>query len=383
MISNGVTGEHFFQGLANSRFDWRVNFARANRDEPDLREVLYQRPAGHGSGDAANTPYRARRRVAKRLPDVQHARRRDGRRERELGDVEQHRRPADAIQVRRQLRRAEAGFPVAPVPLHPGHPDERRTAAVDQLRCPPRSCTRANNIGTRVPVQRGDAADRRVRRPADDDRRIRHGGHRVLGASRLIAGARVEQFDQEVNTFDPFGLFVRTSGAANKNTDVFPGVNFVQAMAGNTNLRLSYSTTVNRPEFRELAEFEFTDVVGNRAMKGNPDLQRALIHNVDGRWEMFTGSRGVVAASVFYKYFDKPIERVVLARRQPLATFQNSDNARNFGVELELARDARRHFFVNANYTFVDSKITLLPEQRRCRPRSSVRWPDSRRTSST
>ena len=90
--------------------------------------------------------------------------------------------------------------------------------------------------------------------------------------TRMIAGARVEQFNQEVNTFDPFGLFVRTVSAENKNTDFFPAVNFVQAMAGNSNLRLSYGTTVNRPEFRELAEFEFTDVVGNRAIKGNPDL---------------------------------------------------------------------------------------------------------------
>ena len=103
--------------------------------------------------------------------------------------------------------------------------------------------------------------------------------------------------------------------------------------------------------------------MGSRAVKGNKDLQRALIHNLDGRWEMFSGSRGVLAASVFYKYFDKPIERVVLASATPLATFQNSDNARNTGLELEFAKDLGRHFFVNANYTFVDSKITLLPNQ--------------------
>ena len=135
------------------------------------------------------------------------------------------------------------------------------------------------------------------------------------------------------------------------------------ALTTNSNIRLSYSTTVNRPEFRELAEFEFTDVVGNRAVKGNADLQRALIQNVDGRWELFSGGRGVLAASVFYKYFDKPIERVVIASANPLATFQNADNARNFGVELEFARELSQHFFVNANYTFVDSKITLAPEQ--------------------
>jgi len=183
------------------------------------------------------------------------------------------------------------------------------------------------------------------------------------GRSRMIAGARVENFTQEVSTFDPFGLFVRRISAENDNTDIFPAVNFVQALAGNSNLRLSYGATVNRPEFRELAEFEFTDVVGNRATKGNPNLERALIQNLDARWERFSGSRGIVAASVFYKYFDKPIERVILAAVQPIATFQNADNARNVGVELEAGHELGRHFFVNANYTFVDSKIRLLPEQ--------------------
>jgi hypothetical protein len=134
-------------------------------------------------------------------------------------------------------------------------------------------------------------------------------------------------------------------------------------MGSNTNLRLSYSSTVNRPEFRELAEFEFTDVVGNRAIRGNPELNRAVIQNVDARWERFSGSRGLVAAGAFYKYFDSPIERVIIAGAQPLATFQNADHARNLGFEVEAARSFGEHFSVNANYTFVDSIIALTPEQ--------------------
>jgi outer membrane receptor protein involved in Fe transport len=130
------------------------------------------------------------------------------------------------------------------------------------------------------------------------------------------------------------------------------------------NVRVGYSTTVNRPEFRELAEFEFTDVVGSRATRGNPDLQRALIHNVDARWELFPGGRSIVSASTFFKYFDTPIERVVIASAQPITTFQNSDKARNFGVEFEAAVELGGGLFANANYTFVDSKITLRPEQR-------------------
>ena len=44
LISNGFSGEHFFQRMGNSRIDWRATYARANRDEPDLREVLYESP---------------------------------------------------------------------------------------------------------------------------------------------------------------------------------------------------------------------------------------------------------------------------------------------------------------------------------------------------
>jgi TonB-dependent receptor len=186
----------------------------------------------------------------------------------------------------------------------------------------------------------------------------------LTGRSRLVAGARVERFEQVVDTFDPFGLFARTISSTNENTDFFPAVNFVQGLTSNSNLRLSYSATVNRPEFRELAPFEFTDVVGSRAIRGNPELERALIHNVDGRWEMFPGGRAVVAASVFYKNFDQPIERVVIAGAQPIVTFQNADRARNFGLELEAGHRIFEGLFASANYTFVDSQITLRPEQR-------------------
>jgi TonB-dependent receptor len=186
----------------------------------------------------------------------------------------------------------------------------------------------------------------------------------ISAKTRLVAGARVERFEQEVTSFDPFGLFVSKVTSENKNTDFFPAINLVQSVSGNSNVRLSYSATVNRPEFREVATFEFTDVVGARAVRGNPDLKRAIIQNVDARWELFPGARNVVAVSTFYKFFNSPIERVVIAGAQPIVTFQNADSARNFGVELEFARQLFKGFYVNANYTFVDSQITLKSDQR-------------------
>jgi hypothetical protein len=363
LISNAVGGEHFFQNLANSRFDWRANFARATRDEPDLRETLYERllPA---PGTVSTSPFtyadesQSGFRMFNELTDdtkdfvfnwatLSAA----------GGRPTQYKFGISYVDRNRDfLSRRFHFIPITSQKADSGNLLFNNTLQPEEIFIP-------SNIGTAFRLSEET-------RPTDayiGDQSTTAGYGMVdiamTARSRLIAGARVEQFDQTVTTQDPFGLFAREVQAENKNTDFFPAVNFVLGAGANSNVRLSYSTTVNRPEFRELAEFEFTDVVGNRAVKGNSDLQRALIQNIDGRWERFSGGRGVVAASVFYKYFDKPIERVVIASANPIATFQNADSARNFGIELEVGQEVGEHFFLNANYTFVDSKITLAPEQ--------------------
>jgi hypothetical protein len=364
LFSNAIGGEHFFQGLANSRFDWRVNTARATRDEPDLRETLYERLSNLAGTPESTNPFtyadesQSGFRMFNELAD-------------DTTDVTANwallsttaGRPTQfkfgINYVDRSRDFASRRFHFIPITTQKADSgnllfDNRQT---------PEELFVSSNIGTAFRFNEET-------RPTDGyagDQTTTAGYGMVdlsLGAgTRLVAGARVERFDQEVITQDPFGLFAREIQARNKNTDVFPGVNFVQAVTSSSNIRVSYSTTVNRPEFRELAQFEFTDVIGNRAVRGNPELQRALIQNVDGRWEMFSGGRGVLAASVFYKYFDKPIERIVLAAVQPLATFQNADKARNVGLELEAARQFGEHLFFSTNYTFVDSKITLADTQ--------------------
>jgi hypothetical protein len=365
LMSNGFSGEHFFQRLSNSRFDWRATTARATRDEPDLRETLYQATlvrnpddtfSSSGAfllADESQSGFRMFNELADDTLDVaanwaifNTA----------GGRPTQYKFGASRIGRTRDF--SSRRFRMVPSVLN------KDGAVPVNLALTPEELFAGANIG-------GAFRFSEETRPVDayDGEQTTTAGYGMVDVSlaartRLVAGARVERFDQQVNTFDPFGLFVRTISAENKNTDVFPGVNFVQGVGVNSNLRLSYSTTVNRPEFRELAEFEFTDVVGNRAVRGNPNLDRALIQNVDGRWEMFGGGRDIVAASVFYKAFDKPIERVVIAAANPIVTFQNADNARNFGFEFEAARSFGDIFFLNANYTFVDSKIELLPEQR-------------------
>jgi outer membrane receptor protein involved in Fe transport len=353
VLSNAVSGDHFFQNWHNSRFDWRVNYANAKRDEPDLRETLYQIPIATPTvtpvlADESQSGFRMFNELDDKTLDL------SGNWS-VLRSATQYKFGLNYVDRTRDFQSRR--FRYVPIILN------KDGAAQVNLTLPPEQLFTTANIGTAFRLNE----ETRPVDGYDGDLSVVAGYGMVdvalTGRSRFVAGARVERFDQTVNTFDPFGLFIATITAENNNTDVFPSVNFVQSLNANTNLRLSYSGTVNRPEFRELAEFEFTDVVGNRAVKGNPDLERALIQNVDARWETFRGDRSVVAASVFYKYFDQPIERVVLAAAQPITTFQNAESARNFGLEFELGQSLGRFVFLSANYTFVDSKITLRPEQ--------------------
>jgi len=364
LISTALAGDHFLRGAGNSRIDWRVNVARANRDEPDLRETLYQQPFRSGTTEpnTSVTPVLADEsqsgfRLFNNLDD-------------ETVDAAlnwstfssagsrptQYKFGVNYVDRTRDFQSRRFRF--IPIVL------TKDGAPPISLALTPEELYASNNIGTAF---RFNEETRPVDAYAGAQTTTSAYGMvdiALFANTRINGGARVERFDQEVNTFDPFGLFARTIRATNKNTDVFPAINLVQSFRGNQNLRLSYSTTVNRPEFRELAEFEFTDVVGSRAVRGNPNLKRALIQNVDARWELFPGGRNVVSASTFFKRFDLPIERVVIAAANPITTFQNADQARNFGFELETAYELGSGFFVNANYTFVDSKISLLPEQR-------------------
>ena len=363
LISTALAGDHFLEAAGKSRVDWRVNFARANRDEPDLRETLYQAPfiAGTLQPNLTTPPVLADEsqsgfRMFNNLDDETIDAALNWSTFNSAGSrPTQYKFGVNYVDRSRNFQSRRFRF-IPIVLTKDGAP------SISQA-LPPEELYTAANIGTAFrfneetrPVDAYTGAQTTASLYGMVDVAL-------SARTRINGGARVERFDQTVTTFDPFGLFVRTIDANLENTDVFPAINLVQAFNANQNVRLSYSTTVNRPEFRELAAFEFTDVVGSRATRGNPELQRALIRNVDARWEMFPGGRSVLATSVFFKHFDKPIERVVIAGAQPISTFQNSDSARNFGVELEAAYDLRRGFFVNANYTFVDSKITLLPEQ--------------------
>ena len=353
LTSAQVTGEHFLPGLSNSRLEWRGGWSRSNRDEPDIREVLYEEIGGAFQlADESQSGFRM------------------------FNDLDE-----DAWDVALNWSASFAGPNGLPTMIKAGPQYTKRERdfgsrrfrfiPVDvrgfDLTAPPEQLFAPANIG---PVFELREETRATDTYAARQETLGLYGMIDLPVSnrlRIIGGLRVERFDQQVDTFDLFDTDVDGEPdviqARIEETDVFPAANLVYAVRPDQNVRLGFSQTVNRPEFRELAPFEFTDIVGGRAIVGNPALTRSLIQNFDVRWEWFPRGEEVVAASFFYKSFGDPIERFVEPTAQLRTSFQNADSARNAGIELEARKLVAPGLFVGGNYTWVDSSITLTPSQ--------------------
>ncbi|MCF8284064.1 MAG: TonB-dependent receptor [Sphingobacteriales bacterium] len=154
----------------------------------------------------------------------------------------------------------------------------------------------------------------------------------LLKNLRVVWGARVESNNIQLESPGD-SMKIDTT-----NIDVLPSVNFTYALTPKTNLRLAYSKTVSRPEFRELATFEYEDFITNTLIQGNPNIKRALISNYDVRWEYYPNAGEIISLTGFYKNFKDPIESVYLGGSNKTKTFQNVTEANNYGVEFELRK---------------------------------------------
>lgn len=150
---------------------------------------------------------------------------------------------------------------------------------------------------------------------------------------RLIYGVRAEYYMQSLKTYNKaFEEITRDTAVI----DFLPSVNFVWSLTEQTNIRAAYYKTVNRPEFRELAPFNFYDFITNYQYSGNDTLVRAKINNFDLRYEYFPKKPGqIVSASVFYKDITNPIEQIADGSAIRSLTWVNSKRATNLGFELE------------------------------------------------
>jgi outer membrane receptor protein involved in Fe transport len=120
----------------------------------------------------------------------------------------------------------------------------------------------------------------------------------------------------------------------------------------------SFSRTVNRPRFRELTPFEYTEFFAGNKIVGNPELQPSYAYNADLSYQYYIKD-GLFAVSAFYKYIESPIERINLATASGrLESYQNGYGANVAGVELEFSKKFDR-LQLDANVTYIWSEIRL------------------------
>ncbi len=152
-------------------------------------------------------------------------------------------------------------------------------------------------------------------------------------------GIRLEQSHQEVQSYELYTASSTPVVADINTVDILPALNLNYTLKRDMSLKLGMSRTVSRPDFRELSQFEFTDIIGGFAVVGNPHLKQSLISNYDIRWEWIYDSLNLLAISVFYKYFENPIEVILEATAQNRISYDNALSAQNLGVEFEIRQN--------------------------------------------
>ena len=180
---------------------------------------------------------------------------------------------------------------------------------------------------------------------------------------QFVGGARLEAWNLDVASVATNGS---TVDANPSKTDILPSIALNYALGQDQNLRFAATQTVSRPEYRELSPIAYFEQVGFAVTQGNPALQRALIQNVDFRWEWFPRSGEIISAGVFYKHFDSPIEKVYIASAGTnILSYVNAEAADNYGLELEGRKNlgfigsAMQSFTAFANLTLMKSSITV------------------------
>ena len=155
------------------------------------------------------------------------------------------------------------------------------------------------------------------------------------------------------------------------NNPVFSPLPFMNTAYNFTDkslLRVAYSRTVNRPEFRELAPFLYYQFEYEAGLFGNPNLRTASINNLDFRYEFYPDRGEMITVGSFFKQFNNPIETYLqITTETPQLYFGNAGSAYSYGVELEVKKSLAslglsrfiRNTSINFNGALIKSQVDI------------------------
>ena len=358
--SNQFAAEHQFG--PTHRLDWAVNSSSVTRDEPDRSEFVYvvERDASNGSPVLRwlNTGNAGAVRTFAELNE----RNAEGRANYQLSFSAFGRAHSLKLGALHRTTKRDADTRAYAI-AGPGAPNSVRELRPEQI-FDGRFAQPTATVFDIFPLGQGGAYSADDRLTAG----FAMGEIQVSDRVRVIAGARYERDDLTVSAQSTLGSPVRTDKLW---TDVLPSGVVNVKLTEAQQLRASYTGTLARPEYRELAPVKSRDVLNGDDLEGNSQLERTRIQNVDVRWEWYPDASEVLSLGVFAKRFDAPVERVYRAAgaSSRFIGFVNADAATNYGVEVEMRKglsflgDALRNVSVFTNATLMQSEIDLGAQQ--------------------
>lgn len=190
------------------------------------------------------------------------------------------------------------------------------------------------------------------------------GANLPIGALTMYMGIRAENNWTQLNGYESDGL---KPVEVNKSTlDIFPSINMSYNLNDKNIIRLAYGSSINRPEFREIAPYVYYDFEAFSFYEGNPNLKDAHIQNIDFRYELYPTPNETVSLSFFYKSFQNPIELTYFeVGGQYQFTYTNALSAQSIGSEIEIKKNldfiGLNNLHILMNGSVIKSNVFFAP----------------------
>jgi Outer membrane receptor proteins, mostly Fe transport len=169
-------------------------------------------------------------------------------------------------------------------------------------------------------------------------------------------------------------VYIEPNSAYRTGFKPYYSLNLIYSLKeGYMNLRGGYSSTLARPELREITNVFEYDPFQMGLVVGNPNLVNQHSQNLDFRWEWFTGKGEVVAVSFFGKRIQNQLVKVFSLKTDGLAAtypefpairFENEANTGHvWGAEFEVVQNLGefcsplQDFFLGSNLMLAQSNI--------------------------
>lgn len=155
----------------------------------------------------------------------------------------------------------------------------------------------------------------------------------------LYGGIRLENWNREITNFFEEREDADKTPITRDTLDIFPSVNLTWNITESHLFRLSYGKTVNRPEFREMAPFDYQDFELFAIVYGNKELKSAYAGNFDLRYEWYPRPGEMISVAGFYKKFTDPIETFLRPSGTTYDYFPyNTEEAYSTGIEIDIRK---------------------------------------------